>query len=453
MPLNDDTGGDFSSTIEDETTYPDNASMRGLEHDAGSGSYAEDGRRELAENVVLDGGRQLGTDHRGVMMLPPLAYSAVGSAQWAAMFDQSEIGSGAMYGPSEIGSNAMYGPSEIGSNAMYGPSEIGGGAGWAAMFDQSEIGGYGLSSIKDDGVMAAGAARAVIKQARDSRVPSPPLKALPPESPFTNVDDTGLVSVLVGLAEVADTNPFPLLTEFMKRAGASHEPRYIRVDSEASYKGFRAESSPELSDLAHRMSSLETAMSEHADDPDAHASLSSEMEDLAEVGAEAAQAEEEKKVDMYMPRHTDGLVSAWREGDLIYSSMAVPAVGHVRVCTGAEPIGKCLSEISEHAADSGVPPSAIVGMLPAMGHVLGAANVLKDVACGAKSISKIEAPLPFIVRLEPKLSPALAGLGMLALACFAGNAQACAEWAALGAIAPAPIKQAMQEAVSLAKVA
>jgi len=60
---------------------------------------------------------------------------------------------------------------------------------------------------------------------------------------------------------------------------------------------------------------------------------------------------------------------------------------------------------------------------------------------------------PFVVRIEPKVNPALTALAMLAMACRAGNSQACDEWERLGKAAPAPVRQAMVEGLALAKAA
>jgi hypothetical protein len=42
---------------------------------------------------------------------------------------------------------------------------------------------------------------------------------------------------------------------------------------------------------------------------------------------------------------------------------------------------------------------------------------------------------------------------MLVLACRAGDAQACAEWEALGKVSAPPVKQAMAEVVAMVKAA
>jgi len=58
-----------------------------------------------------------------------------------------------------------------------------------------------------------------------------------------------------------------------------------------------------------------------------------------------------------------------------------------------------------------------------------------------------------VVRIEPKTNPALTALAMLAWACRNGNQQACDEWKRLGEASPPAVKQAMSEALQLAKAA
>jgi hypothetical protein len=117
---------------------------------------------------------------------------------------------------------------------------------------------------------------------------------------------------------------------------------------------------------------------------------------------------------------------------------------------------KCVSEMSRYAAEADVPPSTVVGVLPAMGCVLGAGTALKEMAAGAKEVvarPEMKSDAPFVVRLEPKVNPALCALVLLALACRDGHPQAQQEWANLAALSPGPVKQAMLEAVQLAKAA
>jgi hypothetical protein len=91
-----------------------------------------------------------------------------------------------------------------------------------------------------------------------------------------------------------------------------------------------------------------------------------------------------------------------------------------------------------------------------MGCVLGAGTMLKEMAAAAPAImsrKEAQTKTPFMVRIEPKNSPALAALAMLVMACKLGDQQACMEWENLAKLSPAPVKQAMAEALKLAQAA
>jgi hypothetical protein len=515
--------------------------------DYGSGSGAEDGRREILEDrhmahedfmlgsAAMYGPTEIGFTAEDEIGLHEEDY-AIGAGQ-AADRPATEIGNGyiAKHGPSEIG----YGPfsergaTEIGNGyiAKHGPSEIGYGPfsergateighGHYAQDGAAEIGadvqapfesfmlddvhmgrheedyeigcdevgselseayaigiedevGFGgfdqsIGMHEEDYAIGAGQAAdrpateigaaivKVIEKARDNRQPAPPMKAVDVDAPVTGEEDWGLTDVMIGATiATAGPDPFPLTSALLLRAGATTEPRIVRVDTEASYRDFRAESSPE-------MAALKARLEDHVNDPHAHggideADVEDDVADLVHLGAAVDEAEAAKRVELVMPRHFDGMVTAWREGNSVCASLSLPGRdGEVRICTSIEPIAKCLEEMSRHAAESGVPASAVVGALPSMGCVLGAATALKEMAAAAPAIlQRPEAgmKLPFMVRIEPKLNPAIAALTMLAAACKAGSAQACAEWQKLGEMSAGPVKQAMAEAIALAKAA
>jgi len=569
MSLNDGQHGEFDSELQDEYTfdahYPPGVEIGAgvddfgendedyvsaeeqapldLQHDQGSGSYAEDGRLEVAEDRTMSNGEsQVGSaamygpteigedDFEGVdrnyltdVGAADREYaSEIGSTESADRggseigedFEQEEVYLRNQY---EIGSteSADRGGSEIGDArnagyiAAYGQSEIGADGraladhpshpyynGHAAASGQSEIGAadreyaseIGLDSdvmmpfesfmldetrmgekfSNEFGVDDVGAAPAavvkVIEKARDNRQPPPPMKAVDVEAPSFDDDDFGLTDVCVGVAEVTgNPNPFPLTSQLMLRAGATIGPRIVRVDTEQSYKAFLVQQSPELADLKARFEA-------HVSDPNAHggpssdlddlegrSDLSDDIDDLVHLGAEAEAIEAQKRVELWMPKRFDGLVTAWREGDFVCASLTLPGKdGEVRICTSLEPISKCVEEMSRHAAEANVPAAAVVGSIPAMGCVLGAGTVLKEMAAAAPAIlSRPEAslPAPFVVRIEPKVNPALGALMMLVAACRQGNQQACAEWQKLGELSAGPVKQAMGEALQLAKAA
>lgn len=461
--LNDDDHDEFSAKIEDETTYPDDA--RGIVAiDHGSGSYAEDGPIEIG-----GGTREIGADLPTPFELFMMGPTQVGAADR----DNIEIGSAAMYGQSEIGaadrddveigaadrenieigSAAMYGPSEIGSAAMYGPSEI--GAIGDGLLHQYEIGAAAAADREGYEIGAEAIVR-VVEQARNNRQPPPPMKAVDVDAPLSDYGNWLLTDVVIGAAvSSGDADPFPMFSKLMLRAGTGTTPRFVRVDTVESYRQFRTQNSPELSDLADRVDELEEQLDAHAADPEAHKALAEDLDDLSAIGAEAENAEASKRIDLWMPKRFDGKVEAWREGDYVCASIALPGQdGEIRIATSLEPIRKCVMEMSQHAAEANVPAADVVGALPAMGCVLGAGTLIKEMAAAAPSIlqrPEAERYQPFVVRIEPKSSPAIAALAMLAWACRQGDSQACDEWNRLGSAAPAQLRQAMAEALQLVK--
>jgi len=524
MPLNDRDQDEFSTHLEDEEIfdahYPPGVEIGALElaRDYGSGSYAEDGRLEVAEDrLMMDGENQVGSaamygpteignmdevgddvgtvgdfdDELGAAAAADRDGFEIGSAAaadregseigygYAPMDGQSEIGYGyaPMDGQSEIGEGhaAADGQSEIGranqvepfESFMMGPTRMGAGdfgvdavgnmdeVGWGEYDD--EIGAAAAADREGSEIVGASVAK-VIEKARDNRQPPPPMRAVDVDAPAMDDEWTDeLTETLVGAAAASgNPDPFPLTSDFMLRCGAGGEPRYVRVDTEESYKKFRTEHSPELAELSARLEA-------HIADPHAHGDrdleddLSDDIDDLVHLGAEAQATEDAKRLELWMPRRFDGLVTGWREGDFVCASMTLPGQdGELRICTSLEPVRKCVTEMSRHASEAGVPASTVVGVLPAMGCVLGVGTALKEMAAAAPAILKrpeAAGKESFMVRIEPKTSPALAALAMLVMACRAGNAQACTEWKNLSALAPAPVKQAMSEAVQIAKAA
>ena len=324
---------------------------------------------------------------------------------------------------------------------------------------------YGLSVERTE-IGAQKMILEVIKTARDNRRPAPPMKAVDVDDPFPDTFwDEALINFVGAVAEAtANPDPFPLTRDFMQRAGSGIEPRFVRIDSAASYNKMRQERSPELSELRQLVTALKQEVEAHAADPYAHQEASSPQEsvdliddihDLVLLGEEAKQAEMEKKLDFWMPDHYDGYVTAWREEDFVGAALALPSPdGNPRIATSIEPLDKCVGEMAGHAADAGVGNSDAMGCAMGCGPVLGAGTIMKEIAAAAPAIAnrpEMKTGRPFTIRIEPKVNPALCALAMLAIACRTGNNQACAEWRAMGEAAPAPVKQAMQEAMILVK--
>jgi hypothetical protein len=248
---------------------------------------------------------------------------------------------------------------------------------------------------------------------------------------------------------------FPINTKLIQRfGGEGGEPRYVRVDTEKSYAAFRASSSPELAALQAQVKELSDAFAKHAADPEAHAALADEAEELDAIGADIAAAEQAKKIDLWLPKWCDGLVHAWREGDFVCASIRIPGRdGETRICTSMTPVVRCVEEMSRHASEARVNGADIMGVLPAMGCCLGAGTLVKEMASAAEDIcDQCVGAEPFVCRIEPKAKPSLAAMIALWDMCCAGDKQACLEWDALadaankgGAVA---LAKAMHEAVA-----
>lgn len=325
------------------------------------------------------------------------------------------------------------------------------------------IGPYPEAQYTDN--PAADAVRKVIKKARDNRQRAPRMVAVPAESPPKDDPYSPVMTeVMIGAAEQAAAqgvnDPFPLLSQLMLRFGAGNdEPRYVRVDIAESYPAFRAEHSPEMAELQTRMEDLEDKLRSHVENPFAHALDDQDIEELERVdmlGAEVAEAERAKAVELWLPKWADGKVAAWREGGFVCASMVLPgADGEVRICTSMEPVKKAFDEMTRHAAEAGVPATTVIGVLPAMSCVLGAGTVLKEMAAAAPSVLEYANKMgrkPFVVRIEPKANPALCALLALGAAARAGHAGAREEWARLADAArkgAAPVGAALDEARKL----
>lgn len=329
--------------------------------------------------------------------------------------------------------------------------------------DHHEIGveGAPLGVEMDNVEVGAAAVREVVRKARDNRQPPPRMRAVDADAPeepdlvegwFSNIALE--TSEMIGVE-----NAFPLMTKLLTRFGAGQEkPRYVRVDTEESYQAFLASCSPEMAAVADRVAAVADKLEEHIHDPYAHEDLIDEIDEVEMLGAEAASAHSDKEIELWLPQWAQGKVRAWKEGDCIVASICLPGVdGNVRICSAVTPVDRAVEEMENHAASADVDAADIVGVIPAMGCVLGAGTLVKEMAAAAPSIlQRPEAATgkPFLCRIEPKASPAICAFIALAQECARGDTQACAEWNALadaaGKGAP-PVAQAMREAAELCK--
>lgn len=351
------------------------------------------------------------------------------------------------YSSDVIDESTLPAPVEIGDGVSDGV-EMGGADGFA---DGDEVGADGYAG----GVEVGEAVRRVIKQARDNRQPAPKMRAVDVDAPTREPEEEfpwALEDVYMGAAD-----PFPLLAKLLQRAGAGMPPRFVRVDTEESYKQFRSENSPELAELMRRTDELAQRLSAHEADPGAHDRLAEDVEDLTLLGAEVQAAEADKRVDVRLPKHFEGKYHAWREGDFVFASIALPGPdGNVRIATSPEPVRRAVSEMARHASEANVPAGAVVDLIPGMGVVLGAGTAIKEMAAAAPAIlrrKEAQGCAPFVVRVEPKAAPALCALAALLCLASRGDAQAKDEWTRLSAQAGDTLRQAMGEAERVAKAA
>lgn len=301
------------------------------------------------------------------------------------------------------------------------------------------------------------AVRAVLTKARDNRSPAPPMRAVELDAPERDMaDDWLLMDTCIGAAAATGSpNPYPLLAKYMQMAGAGMPPRIVQVDTEESYKAFRAAGSPEMAEFHQKLDELEHKFATHSRDPYAHERLAEDFDDLTWLGAKAEKALAEKRIALDLLPGTEGKHDEWTDEEDIFASIKVPHEdGGIWWLTSAEPWDKSIKEASRHAAESNASASVVGEIIPAIGERLGAATAIKEMVAAVPAILKLpEAKgfAPFAVRIEPAMNPALCALILLACECAQGNAQACDEWNRLGASAPAQIKQGMTEAVAILK--
>ena len=256
-------------------------------------------------------------------------------------------------------------------------------------------------------------------------------------------------------AAKAPKDPFPLTTKLLQRFGAGMgEPRFVRVDTRASYAAYRAEQTPELAEFHEAVVDL------HERAADGEDVSEDEVERVDVLGAEAKAAEADKGVDLWVPAWINRHVRAWRttDGEFVCASITVPGWdGEVRICTSMTPIKRWIEEMSRHAQEAQVRGAVILGVLPALGVCLGAGTVIKETAAAVPEIVRLPQyrnKEPFVVRIEPKANPAIAALIALADAAMRGVVEAQDEWRRLGDAArkgAGPVGQAMGEALTLLK--
>lgn len=322
--------------------------------------------------------------------------------------------------------------------------------------------GDDLAGLEDDAALGFAGEDAVLRTvavARDRRRPAPPMRVAGPP----RADDWLMAEVVVG-AEDAGYDAFPVLKGLLQKCGGDVGPRRVRVDTHESYRRLRAAGSPELRQLAARVDALAADVAAHAADPRAHdrdvdAFIEEGVADVGVFMGEALAAAEERKVRPWLARRFAGKVDMWYDpdGEHVCASVTFPGGdGELRVMTSVEPLKRALAEVSRYAAEAGVPVSAVVGYVPAIAGVLAGATAVKEMAAAAPEVAKhpgVAARAPFEVTVEPKASPAFCALCALAWRSRGGDAAAAEEWGRLGSLSPAPLRQAMKEALDVVRQA
>ena len=174
----------------------------------------------------------------------------------------------------EIG-NVEIGDVEVG----YGVNRFEIGAGQRAEIGKMDRFEIGAPPISDP----AAAVKQVVKTARDNRQPPPVMKAVDVNAPMSEDEDEAIrwftdACIDVGCA-IGAVEPFPLMTKLLQRFGAGQEkPRFVRVDTEESYKQFRVSSSPEMADYQARLRDLADKLEAHVSDPYAHENIAEKEE-------------------------------------------------------------------------------------------------------------------------------------------------------------------------------
>src|SRR5579859_5959139 len=128
----------------------------------------------------------------------------------------------------------------------------------------------------------------VIEKARDNRSPPPRMRAVAVDAPLPDFDDDfSLIGCCIGEAQATgNPDPYPLLAKLLQRAGAGMPPRIVQVDSEQGYQKLCAAQAPEVAQLQTQVKDLSQRFAVHAADPEAHAVLREEMDDLTAIGAQ-----------------------------------------------------------------------------------------------------------------------------------------------------------------------
>lgn len=188
-------------------------------------------------------------------------------------------------------------------------------------------------------------------------------------------------------------------------------PKMVRVDDDASYADFRsARRAPYIDKLDARLTALEAAFGEHADDAAAH------------CVAEAANGGE----PIPMPRGT----AAWRDGGEILCTIRTRGNdGKPRLVTTGVPLKNAIEEVVIGGTSGDTDFESVIGLVPVLACVLGASGLVPQLCRAMPSLLTCDTPSVGVLvsDTDPKLAAAMALLQQ----CQQGNQRACAEALAL----------------------
>ena len=302
------------------------------------------------------------------------------------------------------------------------------------------------AGIGADPVMAT---QKIIERARDEKPPS-----APPDS-VVEYDDSDELSINPVREEILgaelDTVNFPLTSSLYKHFQAKAPPsKYVRLDTEDSYREFRAD----VAELQRKVARLESLVSSHiSDDHGAQDAIVGLASDISNLQSSTAG----KRVPLQMPPWADGTWACWREdgpnGGLVCCSISLPGHdGNVRICTAATPVKGHVESVVGYTRDVGCGVAELLGVLPTLACMLAGSHLMSEMAAAAPTVlahpSVVGSNRPFIGRIVPANHPTLAALIALLQGAQAGNQQAAREWTALSqaAVSNSDLALSMSEA-------
>ncbi len=305
------------------------------------------------------------------------------------------------------------------------------------------------------------AAREIVRQAQQSRLPAPFLKVEPAEGEVGDVSTEDVLGELIGVIEEdegdgpapftpVDSTDFPITQKLHRKFKAAlPSPKIMRVDTEASYAKFMDEKrAPYVAQLEQRLAALESQVREHVVDNHGGGRVDALEKALKKhasdghgvavdvLGAEIEQAKRRVEVcgdeiPMSLPPGTEKHVKVWQDGNQICCSMRLPGPdGKVRIATAATPVERHVEEVLTYTEDADVNPMEVMGALPLMAQILGGGALVTQIAAAAPQLlarPEVCAGKAFVGMVTPVSDPAVAALMALLQMCRAGDKKALKE--------------------------